>query len=134
MGRLIDSSVFITLERRGLSLAALPISGSETVALASVTASELLVGVHRAGDASRRARRESFVESVLAAVPVAPFDLLVARTHARLSAELAAAGNRIGEHDAMIAATALTHGFSVLTENRRDFDRVAGLVVETPAW
>ncbi len=59
MARLIDSSVFIDLERRGGTIGDLDaILLGEPFALASITASELLVGVHRA-DAGRRRGRSS---------------------------------------------------------------------------
>jgi predicted nucleic acid-binding protein len=35
--------------------------------------------------------------------------------------------------DALIAATALIHGLELVTRNRRDFDRVDGLVVRDPS-
>jgi tRNA(fMet)-specific endonuclease VapC len=138
VAQLIDTSVFVALERRGLRLGALagvaPGEADAPVALASVTASELLVGVHRADTAERRLRREAFVEALLGAVPVLPFDLRVARTHARLWAQLAAAGTPVGAHDLLIAATALAHGYAVLTDNPRDFGRVPGLEVRRPSW
>ena len=135
MARLIDSSALITLERQGLSIEAINrLVPYEAGAIASITASELLVGVHRASTVERQRMREAFVEEVLAHLPVLPFDLPVARTHAWISADLAAAGQTIGVNDLLIAATALTHGHSVLTENLRDFERVPGLVVHRPDW
>lgn len=83
---------------------------------------------------ARKARREAFVEAVLEAIPVLPFDLLAARVHARLSAELAAAGRSIGAHDLLIAATALAHGYAVATENPKHFRAVPGLVVRAAVW
>jgi predicted nucleic acid-binding protein len=53
----------------------------------------------------------------------------MARRHAQLWADLAAVRLPIGVHDSLIAATALTHGYAVLTENPREFQRVPGLVV-----
>ena len=50
-------------------------------------------------------------------------------------AELAGVTRRvtgIATPDALIAATALTHGIAVMTRNRRHFDRVAGLRVVSP--
>ena len=67
-------------------------------------------------------------------MPVLPFDLLVARVHARVSAQLLDAGRLIGAHDLLIAATALAHGYAVLTQNLRDFRRVPGLDVRQPSW
>jgi len=108
---LIDTTALIAVERsRGRDAAALgdvlPGDPDEIVAIAAVTASELLVGVHRAHTDAQRARREAFVEAMLVRIPVVPFDLLCARTHARLAVSLAKAGVSIGVHDLQIAATA----------------------------
>jgi predicted nucleic acid-binding protein len=66
MALLIDARVFITLERRGLPLGALAaVAPDEPVALAVITASELLIGVWRADTVERRLRRQAFVEAVL---------------------------------------------------------------------
>lgn len=71
MGQLIDSSVLISLERRGIGLDALQVEpAGEDLALAAITAAELLMGLHRAYPASRRARRESFVEAMISALPL----------------------------------------------------------------
>jgi predicted nucleic acid-binding protein len=135
MAQLIDSSVFIALERRGQRLEALAAAApDDTVALASITASELLAGVHRANSAERRLRRGAFVEAVLGLVPVLAFDLQVARIYAQLWTRLAVAGRLIGTHDLLIGATALAHSYAVLTENLRDFERIPGLVVRRPDW
>ena len=83
MGFLIDSSVIIAAERGRLAREDLTARlGDETVALAAITASELLHGVHRAESSARRKRRAEFVEGLLASIPVLPFDLGVARAHA----------------------------------------------------
>ena len=135
MAVLIDSSIFIAVERRGLPPAeAMALVGAEDVALAAITTSELLVGVSRADTQARRLRREGFVEAILAALPVLPFDLRAARVHADLSHQLAVAGSPVGAHDLLIAATALADGCAVLTHNLRDFGRVPGLVVRQPRW
>ena len=95
MGAVVDTTVFIDLERssprheqtrpgdlisRRLTECLGP---DEEAAIAAITASELLHGVHRAS-AKYRPRREAFVESILAVVPSLDFDLLAARAHARL--------------------------------------------------
>ena len=128
MGVVLDTSVFIAAERGAVRLEALLESlGEETVAVAAITASELLHGCHRAGDAGVRARRSAFVDALLDALPVLPFGLPEARRHAELWAELARTGSAIGPHDLLIAATALAHGFVLATLNQREFGRVPGL-------
>lgn len=135
MAQLIDYSVFITLERRNLRLDDLTALGAEEpFAMSSVSASELLVGVHLADSSARKLTREAFVEEILGRIPVLPFDLEAARTRARIWAELTVEGTPISRDDLMIAATALTHGYGVLTDSLRDFGRVPGLVVRRPAW
>jgi tRNA(fMet)-specific endonuclease VapC len=130
MGTLIDSSVLVAIERTSLSLETLlEEHADEPVALASITASELLHGVHRAGSAARRLTREAYVEQVLAVVPVLPFDVVAARVHARLWAQLAAKGESVGAHDLLIGATALAVGYGVATHDLRSFSRIPGLNV-----
>jgi predicted nucleic acid-binding protein len=104
------------------------LGGSEDVGIAAITASELLHGVHRATP-EHRGRREAFVEAVLAAFPTLPFDLLAARVHAGLWADLVSSGNQVGAHDRLVAATAMAAGWRVATTNVRDFNRIPGLEV-----
>lgn len=131
MGTLIDSSVLIAAERGRLDLgAALGERPDESFAIAAITASELLHGVHRATTPVQRQRRGAFVEKLLASLPVLPFDLLVARLHASLHADLADRGVTVGAHDLLIGATAVAGGHKVATHDLRGFGRIPGLEVE----
>ena len=131
MGAIVDSTILIAAERGKLDLdRVLADYGDEPVAIAAITASELLHGVHRAVEATQRSRREVFVERLLANLPVIPFDLVIARTHARISAELAAKGTVVGAHDLLIAATAIAIGYQdVATRDDRSFPRIPGISV-----
>lgn len=135
MAQLIDSSIFIALDRAGASLDEfITFMGDEPFAMASITASELLVGAYRTVDTAQQLRRLEFIEAVISQVPPLAFDLDSARMHARLFADLSSVGQMIGANDLIIAATALTHGYAVMTHNLRHFHRVPGLVVNAPAW
>ena len=128
MGTLIDTSILIAVERGRLD----PIrlrneDDDEPLAIAAITASELLHGVHRLTSAVARARAERFAETVLGSIPVIPFDLEVARVHARLDAELSAAGTPIGDADLMIAATAVALDYRIATRDLRSFPKIKGL-------
>ena len=131
MGVLIDASVLIDAELGRLDLAAhVARHPDEDAFLSVVTASELLHGVHRAATPAQRSRRSAFVEALLQRFPVLDVDLATARAHARVWADLAAAGTRVGRNDLWLAAAALAHGLTLATANLREFERVPGLRVE----
>ena len=131
MGVIFDSSEIITIERNRELLSAI-IAGreEEPFGISAITVSELLHGVERADSEVRRLTRQAFVEKVLELFPVYPFDTAVARTHARIWAALAKRGQTVGAHDLIIAATAISLGFTVVTANLRDFAKINGLQVE----
>lgn len=124
----LDSSVLIAVGRGELTLEAISqqFRGMD-LAISALTAAELLHGVHRAVKKLQRARRESFVESMIALYPILPYDLSAARVHARLWAQLAESGIGIASHDLLIAASALSVDGAVVTRDRRSFPRIPGL-------
>lgn len=128
MGLIIDSSVIIAGERGTLRLDAFLLDvAADSTAIASITASELLHGCHRATDAGVRSRRSAFVEALLEIIHVLPFGLLEARQHAELRAYLKRRGMMIGAHHLLIAATAVAGGHELATLNRPEFSQVPGL-------
>ena len=131
MGIILDTSLLISAERGRLALETWAAHRpDEAFGLAAITVSELLHGVHRAETAARRLRREAFTEKVIELFPVVPFDIGAARVYARLWANLARKGIRIGAHDLLIAATAISIGYSVATADRRDYAGIPELTVE----
>jgi len=130
VGTLIDTSVLVDAERGKLEVDAV-LKRDIEFSVSAVTASELLHGVHRAPDGRRRRMREVFVEQLLARVPVVPFDLVAARVHSRIWAELAARGVAVGERDLLIGATALAHGHGVWTRDLRSFASIPDLTIVT---
>jgi predicted nucleic acid-binding protein len=136
MGLLIDTNVFIAAERSRQEgtlerlLEQIPRErAGEDVLISVITASELELGVQRADSVPRRERRHAFVEAIFAQFGTAPIDLLVARRHAQLVAELMTAGHTIGTHDSWIAATGIALGHAIVTANSDEFQRVPGLAV-----
>lgn len=127
---MLDSSVLIAAERGVFEMEAFIEAEApfDDLFISSVTASELLHGVHRA-TGERRVKREAFVEAVLRETPWLSFDLPSARRHAELWAVLEERGDRIGAHDMMIAAITLRFGHRLATLNESEFSRVEGLVL-----
>jgi len=129
VGLIVDTNVFIQSERRGVPIDLSRWDSTEDVFISAITVSELLIGVHRADSESRRKRRSEFVEAILVSIAVLDFTTAIARRHAQVHAELAQQGRLIGAHDMIIAATALYHNLSLLTDNFEEFSRVPALKV-----
>lgn len=131
MGVILDTSVLIAAERRETALSCLVRDReTEPFGLSVMTISELLHGVYRATSDKARLKREAFVESVIAAFPIYPFDLTPSRIYARIWATLVKKGVRVGAHDLIIASTAVALGFSVATFDLRDYRKIPELTVE----
>ncbi|GAB4357975.1 MAG: type II toxin-antitoxin system VapC family toxin [Bryobacter sp.] len=56
-----------------------------------------------------------------------PFDEASARTSGELRAELNRLGTPIGPYDLLLAGTAMAHGLTFVTRNRKVFSRIQGL-------
>ena len=128
MGLVLDTSVLITAEKKDFDLSKFLIleAPQESVFITTITASELLHGVHRA-NGKRRLKREIFVEEILNKLFAIPFDLLSARTHSRIWADLESKGKRIGSHDLVIASICMTLDYRLATLNEGEFQKVDGL-------
>ena len=129
MGLVIDTDVWVVAEKTGGKVNLARWAQHGTAYMSAVTASELRVGVERANTAQRKAQRGAFVESLLASIPILDFSAPVARTHARMLAGLPK-NKTATVQDALIAATALHHGYALLTRNVADFRIFAGLRIE----
>lgn len=131
MGVIFDTSVLIAIERGSFQLEKLTGGREgEKFGISAITVSELLHGVYRADSEKRRLKREAFVEKIIETFPIYTFDLSAARIYARVWATLAKKGINIGAHDLIIASTAVSLGFSVVTSDMRDYSKIKGLKVE----
>lgn len=129
MGLILDSSLLIANEKEKFDLTAFLATRDEPVAVAAITASELLHGCHRAATARQKEKRTQYVEWVLSEFEAVPFALEEARHHARIWSELARRGKMIGGNDLLIAATAISLGFTLATLNLDEFAQVSGLTL-----
>ncbi len=131
MGVIFDTSEIISLERNQQVVDSLILGREEEpFGISVISVAELLHGVERADTETRKILRQAFVEKVIELFPVLPFDTSVARTYARLWAALAKKGLTVGAHDLIIAATAISLDYSIVTANVRDFEKIEGLRIE----
>lgn len=107
-----DTSVFVAQET-GRELGELP----EEIAVSVITAAELELGVLRATESNARAVRLATLSRVQATYPLLPVDPEVASCFARIASAELARGRRLRRHDTWIAATALRHSASVVTQD-----------------
>jgi tRNA(fMet)-specific endonuclease VapC len=128
MGLILDTCFVITAERdtrRGVSGKAhafIAANASETFHITFTVAGELACGQ------SASARRDW--ELLCRPYPILPWTREISWHYGEIYRDLAAKGQLIGGNDLWIAATALAHGFGVVTNNTNEFRRVSGLTVE----
>lgn len=95
--------------------------------ISSVSLMELIYGAEKSANAERNL---SVVDGFAARLNVLHYDELAASHTGQLRAELARSGTPIGPYDQLIAGHARSRGLIMVTNNRREFDRVPGLRVE----
>lgn len=104
----------------------------ETIGRAQLMLSAVVLFELRYGYAKsdRRSRMEALLATFLApGVEVLPFDADDATEAGDIRAALEAQGTPIGPYDILIAAQARRRGAALVTLNRREFERVPGLMV-----
>ena len=121
---LADTSVFVAHgSGRRLDVDALP----DEIAVSVVTIGELRAGVLAAQDVETRDRRLATLTQALVLQPM-PIDEPVAEAWARLRLLLRDSGQRMPVNDSWIAATAMSLGVPVVTQDD-DYVDVGGLHV-----
>jgi len=101
----------------------------EDLAISSIVSGELWTGVAKS---HQQRHNELALRDFLAFVRVLDWPAEAAKVYGQIRARLESAGRPIGALDTLIAAHAVYEGATLVTRNRSEFDRVAGLKVE--AW
>lgn len=125
MRYLLDTNVVSDLIRNPEGRVAQHISevGEAQVCTSIVVAAELRYGAAKKGSPRLTAQ----LEAVLGALKVLPFEARADAAYGLLRARLERAGRPIGGNDLLIAAQAVALGYTIVTDNRREFARIDGL-------
>lgn len=122
---ILDTGALVAVERRSVRWEDV-ISADDDVAIAAITAAELLVGVQLADDIHREARA-AFVEGALDVLPIEDYDLAAARAHAVLLRYTRTAGRIRGAHDLIVAATAVSRDRVIVSTDLTAFEGLPGV-------
>ena len=98
------------------------------IAISSISVAELQYGVAKG---AAREKNCLALEAFLLPLEVALFDTESAFVYGKIRAELERQGKPIGSMDMLIAAQAIAQGFTLITHNLKEFERVPGLKCET---
>jgi tRNA(fMet)-specific endonuclease VapC len=128
MRYLLDTNVVSDLIRNPQGRAAKHIQkvGEAQVCTSIIVAAELRYGATRKGSP----RLTTQLEAVLGALDVLPFESSADAAYGLIRARLEPAGRPIGGNDLLIAAQAIALGYTVVTDNEREFLRIDGLACE----
>ena len=96
--------------------------------ISAVTLAELLYGVEKS---QRRSENLAILEEFAGRLTTLPFPPQAATHYGRVRAALERRGTPVGTHDLLIGAHALSQDVTLVTNNRREFDRMPGLRVES---
>ena len=100
--------------------------GEAQVCTSIIVAAELRYGAERKASP----RLSSQLESVLGALEVLPLETPADIAYGKLRTSLERAGTPIGANDLLIAAQGLALGYTVVTDNDKEFARVQNLRCE----
>ena len=100
----------------------------EGLALSIISLAELYEGIYYARDP---ARSQASLDAFLEDVTVLGLDEETCHVFGKERGRLPAAGMHIGDFDLMIGATALQHHLALLSNNRRHFELIEGLQLES---
>ena len=128
MRYLLDTNVVSELVRnpRGQVTRRIREVGEAQVCTSIIVAAELRYGAAKKGSPRLAAR----LETVLGALEVLPFESPADAAYGELRARLEQTGRPIGGNDLLIAAQAVALGYTVVTDNEREFARIDDLRCE----
>jgi tRNA(fMet)-specific endonuclease VapC len=126
---LLDTNICILLIRQKSTqvLATLTSYTITDIGISAITVAELQYGVQRS---AKQSQNQQALDQFLLPLMILPFDDGTALQYGRIRAYLEAQGLPIGALETLIAAQAVQHSLTLVTNNIREFSRVPGLTVE----
>ena len=125
---LLDTNIVSVLVRdpHGAVTERIRAVGEANVCTSIIVTAELRYGAAKKASARLLAQ----LERVLSALDVLPFESPADASYGDARAQLERAGTPIGGNDLLIAAQAIAGGYTLVTDDQREFERVPNLQIE----
>lgn len=95
----------------------------KAVQIPSVVSAELMHGAFKSNNAENMNKVRKFLSKFV----IVPFDFEASEIYGQIRTSLERGGRLISFPDMLIAATALTHNATLITNNTQEFSRIDGL-------
>jgi tRNA(fMet)-specific endonuclease VapC len=100
---------------------------ADQLCISAITFAEIIYGAEKS---ARPVENLAILEQFAARLDILPFGERAATHYGQLRAELERAGHPVGLHDMMIGGHARSEGLTLVSNNLREFQRMAGLRLE----
>jgi len=129
MNYLLDTNICVLLicQKSPPVLARLLQHAITDIGVSAITVAELQYGVQKS---SQPVQNQQALDQFLLPLTILPFDDTDAIAYGKIRTDLEAQGLPIGSLDMLIAAQAVSHNLTLVTNNVREFARAAGLTIE----
>ena len=125
---MLDTNIVIyTMQNKPASVKEAFVKHCGQMSISSITMMELAYGAEKSANPERNL---NVLEGFAARLEVLPYGAEAAAHTGQLRSEQAKAGKPIGPYDQMIAGHARSEGLILVTNNLKEFERVAGLRLE----
>jgi tRNA(fMet)-specific endonuclease VapC len=125
MRYLLDTNIVSDLLRnpRGKVADRIQAAGERNVCTSVIVAAELRYGIVKKGSD----RLSDAVEDILGILKVLPLETPADKIYGQLRSRLEKSGQPIGANDLLIASHAMALGYTLVSDNEREFSRIASL-------
>jgi tRNA(fMet)-specific endonuclease VapC len=125
---LIDTDILIySLKGDPVVMDHLSQTSASPKAISVISYGELLYGAHKSSRPRENLARVRRLGEILPVIDISP---AIMEAFGSLKAHLEHGGNRLDDFDLVIAATAITIGYRLVTNNEKHFSRIEGLEIE----
>ena len=129
MRYMLDTNILIFVIRKKSKkvLDRLSKHNPDDICISTITFAELMHGVEKS---LKTEKNKAVLMQLLSCIEIIDFDCKAAQEYGAIRAKLELQGNPIGPLDTMIAGHARSLGYTLVTNNTKEFNRIENLKIE----